>query len=143
MHSKHVNELMESDMAQISPDATLEQAARKMKEVDCGFLPVGEGDMPEGIITDRDIVIRAVAEGRNPSETKVRDCMTANICCCGKEDTLEDAAGKMSENKVSRLLVKDGDGMVCGILTFGRLIRGNRDAEETSAVVEKATGKAA
>src|SRR5690554_4092007 len=57
MQKKHVKELMESDMALIAPDATLEEAARKMKDIGCGFLPVGEGETPEGIITDRDIVI--------------------------------------------------------------------------------------
>ena len=143
MESKRVKELMETELELISPDATLEEAARKMKECDCGFLPVGEEDRAEGIITDRDIVIRAVAEGKDPSQEKVRDCMTGEVCSCRDTDTLADAAMAMSENSVGRLVVRDGMDRICGVLTFGRIIRTNDDKQETSEVVEKATGKAA
>lgn len=143
MASKQVKELMETDLELISPDATLEEAARKMKERDCGFLPVGDKDDPEGIITDRDIVIRAIAEGKNPAEEKVRAYMTDEVCACRDNDTLENAAQAMSENNVSRLVVKDSHDKICGVLTFGRIIRSNDNKQETSKVVEKATGKAA
>jgi len=141
MANKKVKELMEAELELISPDATLEEAARKMKECGCGFLPVGAEDSPEGIITDRDIVIRAVAEGKNPSKATVRECMTQEVCACKETDTLEDAARMMSENNVSRLVVKNDGETICGVLTFGRMIRSNGNAQETSAVVEKATGK--
>ncbi len=143
MADKKVKELMESHLVLISPDATLEEAARKMKEVDCGFLPVGENNKPLGIITDRDIVIRAIALGKSPADVKVRDCMTGDVCSCKDVDTLERAAKIMSDNKVSRLLVKDGRNEICGVLTFGRIIRNNDNKHETSQVVETATGKAA
>jgi CBS domain-containing protein len=140
---KQVRELMETDLELISPDATLQEAARKMKECGCGFLPVGREDDPEGIITDRDVVIRAVAEGKDPAQEKVRDYMTDAVCACCDTDSLEDAARIMSENKVSRLIVKDDDNNVCGVLTFGRIIRTNDDRQQTSIVVERATGRAA
>jgi CBS domain-containing protein len=143
MANKQVKELMETDLELISPDATLEEAARKMKECGCGFLPVGSDDAPEGIITDRDIVVRAIAEGKDPGEEKVRDVMTDEVCACKETDMLEDAARVMSENNVSRLVVKDNEGRICGILTFGRMIRSNDNKQETSEVVETATGKAA
>lgn len=141
MISKKVKELMEAELELISPDATLEEAARKMKECGCGFLPVGSEDSPEGIITDRDIVIRAVAEGKDPSQSTVRDCMTQEVCACKETDTLEQAAKMMSENNISRLVVKNDGETVCGVLTFGRMIRSNGNAQETSTIVEKATGK--
>ena len=143
MMQKQVKDLMESNAVLIDPGATLAEAARKMKDIDCGFLPVGSGDSPEGIITDRDIVIRAIAEGRDPGRERVRDYMTAEICACRESDTLEGAAKAMNENSVSRLVVEDNAGKICGVLTFGRIIRSNDDKAETSNVVEQATGKAA
>ncbi|MDP9196613.1 MAG: CBS domain-containing protein [Pseudomonadota bacterium] len=143
MKSRQVRDLMESDLALVSPDATLQEAARQMKEVECGFLPVGRDDAPEGIITDRDIVIRAVAAGKDPTREKVRDYMTGNVCACSETDTLEDAAGMMNQNSISRLVVKNDSGKVCGVLTFGRIIRSDTDRQEVGGIVEKAVGRAA
>ncbi len=142
MKSKQVKELMETELKLISPDATLAEAARKMKECGCGFLPVGSQDKPEGIITDRDIVIRSVAEGKDPSQVKVRDCMTDEVCCCRETDSLEDAAKKMSEKNVSRLVVRDKNDKISGVLTFGRILRTNDNKNETSSVVQNARRKA-
>ncbi len=143
MENKQVKNLMEMDLKLINPDATLEEASIKMKQCGCGFLPVGTENKLEGIITDRDIVVRALAEGKDPKREMVRDIMTDTICSCKETDTLGDAAKVMSENNVSRLVVKDDANNICGILTFGRIIRANDNKQETSDVVEKATGKAA
>jgi CBS domain-containing protein len=143
MEKMQVKELMEINLKLINPDATLEEAAKKMRESDCGFLPVGTNSTPHGIITDRDIVVRALAEGRNPKSEKVRDFMTSDVCSCMETDTLEEAALVMGVNNVSRLVVKDGTDSICGILTFGRIIRTHNNKQEVSDVVEKATGKAA
>jgi CBS domain-containing protein len=141
--NKEVKDLMEPSLVMISPNATLEEAARKMKEADCGFLPVGAKNAPQGIITDRDIVVRAIADGSDPRSEKVRDYMTTTVCTVKETDTLEDAARVMQQHHVSRLVVENGAGKISGVLTFGRIIRANDDKRETSEVVEKATGKAA
>lgn len=138
-----VKDLMETRTVMVSPDATLAEAARMMKEEDCGFLPVGENNKPEGIITDRDIIVRCVADGKDPSQEIVRNCMTSDVCACSDRDSLEDAARKMNENAVSRLVVQTMDGEICGVLTFGRIIRSNDNERETSEIVQCATGKAA
>lgn len=143
MEKKQVKELMETNLSHINSDATLEEASKMMKEHCCGFLPVGRGDTSEGIITDRDIVVRALAEGKDPKHEKVRDFMSKTICSCLDTDSLEDAAKVMSENSVGRLVVKDEGGSICGVITFGRIIRMNDNKQETSNIVEKATGKAA
>ncbi len=143
MTATKVKDLMAANPALIAPDATLQEAARKMQELDCGFLPVGSAGKAEGILTDRDIIIRAVAEGKNPAQEKVRDYMTKEVCACEEGDTLEDAAEIMNENSVSRLVVRDGSGKISGVLTFGRIIRSNDNREETSTVVDCATGQAA
>lgn len=142
MPATQVKDLMESKSVMISPDATLVEAARMMKQEDCGFLPVGSAERPEGIITDRDIVIRAISEGKDPTSTFVRDCMTSDVCSCLEKDSLEEAARIMNENNVSRLVVATEDGNICGILTFGRIIRSNDNEKETSKVVQCATGNA-
>ncbi len=143
MQSTHVKDLMEQRSVMVSPNATLAEAARMMKESDCGFLPVGENDVAQGIITDRDIVIRCIAAGKDPQQEKVSSCMTKDVCSCSEEDSLQDAARMMSENNVSRLVVQTSDGNVCGVLTFGRIIRSNDNKNETSEVVQTATGRAA
>lgn len=141
MEHRQVKEIMECDLELVSANASLQDAASKMRENECGFLPVGENDYPEGIITDRDIVIRAIAEGKNPTEEKVRDYMTACVCSCRDDDTINEAAKIMSDNDVSRLLVKDNDDKVCGVITFGRIIRSSNEKDDVNNVVKIATGK--
>lgn len=138
-----VKDLMECEMKFINPDSSLQEAALIMKDADCGFLPVGRNNMPEGIITDRDIVVRAVAEGKDLSREKVEYYMTNDVCVCQEGDTLEQAARLMRENNVSRLVVVSGNGKVSGVLTFGRILRTASNMEEANKVVEQATGKAA
>lgn len=143
MQNTKVKELMTSDPVLITPDASLKDAAAKMENVDCGVLPVGTKDRLDGIITDRDIVIRAIAKGKDPAKEKVRDYMTGKVYACNEEDYLEDAADKMREHKVSRLVVKNKQGKVTGILSFGGILRKNADADEVANVVKHATHRAA
>lgn len=131
--------LMESDFEMIAPDATLFDAARLMRDVSCGFLPVGvPGRQPIGVITDRDIVVRALADGVNPLTAQVRDFMSAQVYCCEESDSLEDAAESMNDNDVSRLMVLDDSGAVCGLLTFGRIMRNHGNVQELGRVVARA-----
>lgn len=143
MHNTKVKDLMVEHPVLVSPSATLAEAARKMKDVDCGVLPVGTESRLEGIITDRDIVIRAVAQGKDPSKEKIADYMTDTVYACNEDDYLEDAADKMRAHKVSRLVVKNHAGHVTGVLSFGGILRKNANAEEVANVVKHATSKAA
>ena len=104
----------------ISPGATLEQAAKKMETINCGALPVGTESKLSGMITDRDIVIRALARGQNPATAKVSSCMTEEVYACNENDSLEEAAEVMHQYKVSRLVVKNKEGHITGILSFGK-----------------------
>jgi len=141
MHKTLVSELMTETVVRVGADDNLTTAAHKMKEADCGVLPVGSGDDLQGMITDRDIVIRALAEGKNPAEAKVGDYMTDKVYACNEEDFLEDAADKMRSHNVSRLIVRNHKGQVTGILSFGNILRKNADAEEVAKVVERAVYK--
>jgi CBS domain-containing protein len=127
----------------IQPHETLREAARKMKEADCGILPVGSKGALEGIITDRDIVIRAIGDGVDPSKEIVASCMSEKTFSCNENDNLTDAAKMMRKNQVSRLVVKDSKGNISGILSFGSILRKDEDQEEISRVIATATGRQA
>lgn len=141
MKAQSVKDLMTTDPIMIAPDATLQEAAQKMKAIDCGILPVGTRQSLQGVITDRDIVIRAVAAGKDIAHEKVSTYMTPDICYCSVQDSIEDAALKMSDNKVSRLLVQDEKQNICGVLTFGHILRHNDSQESLMGVIECATGR--
>jgi CBS domain-containing protein len=143
MHNTQVKELMTEKPTIISKKATLQDAAEMMEAIDCGFLPVGTADRLEGIITDRDIVIRAIAKGKSPSEELVKDYMTVAAYGCNEDDFLEDAADKMKEHKISRLVVRNHQGNVTGVLSFGGILRKNADADEVANVVKHAIHRSA
>jgi CBS domain-containing protein len=143
MRNTKVGMIMTKSLTFISPNETLGYAAEKMKDIDCGFLPVGTKDAVIGTLTDRDIVIRAVSKGLNPAHENVEDFMTRTVYSCDQDDFLEDAADKMRIHNVSRLLVRDAQGHMVGVLTFGHILRRNDDAGEIAAVVKHATRKSA
>src|SRR5436190_23265932 len=99
-----VKEAMTTDVILCSPKDPISEAARRMLEADAGLLPVGEGDRLVGMITDRDIAIRAVAKGLPPS-TAVKDVMSDEVLYCFEDEKVEDVARNMAEQKVRRLPV--------------------------------------
>ena len=113
-----VKNVMTRDVKVISPEMTIREAARTMCDGGFGMMPVGENDRMIGAISDRDIAIRAVAEGKSPS-TKVREIMSAGICWAYDDDTVEHAAKVMSEHQVRRLPVVDHDKRLVGIVALG------------------------
>ena len=113
-----LKDLMSRDVKVINPDMTLEEAARTMRDGDFGMLPVGEDDRMIGAISDRDIAIRAVADGKGPG-TKVREIMSTGICWAYEDDTVESAAKIMSEKQVRRLPVVSRDKRLVGIVALG------------------------
>lgn len=138
MKNRKVKDLMTDKPCIIKPDSTLQEAARMMANADCGFLPVCRKDDIIGIITDRDIVIRAISLGLDPSKEKVINHMTHECFGCRENDYLEDAAEKMREHKVSRLIVRDATGQISGVLSFGGILRKNADAKEVANLVKHA-----
>ncbi|HVY02771.1 MAG TPA: CBS domain-containing protein [Caulobacterales bacterium] len=112
-----VKDAMTEDVCTISPQSTLREAARCLSERDAGILPVEENDRLVGMITDRDIVIRAVAEGRGP-ETPVRDVMSQEVLYCRDDDDIEDVARNMADIQVRRLPVIDRDKRLVGIVSL-------------------------
>ncbi len=116
----NVNACMSTDVRVASPDETIREAARTMKEIDAGLLPVGENERLVGIITDRDIAIRAVAEGKDPN-TNVRDVMSREVLYCYDDERLDDVARQMRELQIRRMPVLNRDKRLVGIISIGDL----------------------
>ena len=131
-----VSELMTPDVELVQPDDTLHTAAKMMADLDTGALPVGENDKLVGMITDRDITIRAVAEGRDPDQTKVRDAMSEHIRFCFEDEDTREVGRKMSEWAVRQLPVLNRDKRLVGIISVGDLATGGADQESKEALEE-------
>jgi CBS domain-containing protein len=132
-----VSAMMTRSVCCIDPEATLEEAARDMRDRDIGSVPVARDGKPIGMLTDRDIAIRAVAEGRDPRSTQVREVMTGNVVCCREDESIEDAAELMENRQVRRLLVIDRGGRLCGIVSLGDLAVRSGDEKLTEEVLEE------
>lgn len=113
-----VSEAMTMDVKMTSPSQTIRDAARTMAEIDAGVLPVGENDRLVGMVTDRDIAIRAVAAGKGPN-TPVREVMTQEVKYCFDDDDVEDVAQNMADIKVRRLPVLNKQKRIVGVLSLG------------------------
>ncbi len=113
-----VRELMSRDVKVISPDMTIGDAAKRMRDGDFGMMPVGENDRMVGTISDRDIVIRAVAEGKEGG-TKVRDVMSEGIVWVYEDDSVDQVASIMSKHQVRRLPVVNREKRLVGIVALG------------------------
>ena len=111
-------DVMSRDVTVISPNATIQEAAQKMRTGDFGLLPVGENDRLIGAITDRDIAIRAVADNKVPA-TRVREVMSEGVFWAYDGDPVEKAAQLMSEQQVRRLPVVNRDKRLVGIVSLG------------------------
>lgn len=113
-----LTDLMSRDVKVVSPDMSIQEAANEMRQGDFGMLPVGENDRMIGAITDRDIAIRAIAQGKD-GRTKVRDVMSEGIFWVFEDESVEAAAKTMSERQVRRLPVVDRNKRLVGIVALG------------------------
>ena len=128
-----VRDVMSRDVLVASPTQSIRDAAKMMAKIDAGVLPVGENDRLVGMITDRDIAIRAVAEGKAPI-TKVRDVMSDEVLYCFDDQDLDEVAQNMGDSKVRRLPVVNREKRLVGIISLGDLAR-NEDAGTTGQTV--------
>lgn len=119
-----VSEVMTENPACCSPEASLQDAAKLMKDCDCGEIPVlDEQSKPIGVITDRDICCRAVAEGADPAQMKVNEAMSTPVITVGREASVEECCQLMDDNQIRRIPVVDDSGACCGIVAQADLAR--------------------
>lgn len=116
-----IQDIMTRNVEVIQPDSALREAADKMKSIDVGSLPVCDNRKLVGMITDRDIATRAVAEGRDPTGTKVRDAMTPDLIYCYEDQDVKEAAKMMEQHQIRRLPILNREHQLVGIVALGDL----------------------
>lgn len=114
-----VRDIMSKDVRLASPDETIQKAAEMMAEADAGILPIRENDRLVGMITDRDIAVRAVAKALDPQTTRVRDVMSPEVKYCFEDEDVNHVVQNMSDLQVRRLPVVNRDKQLVGIVSVG------------------------
>ncbi len=132
-----VQEIMTRDVECINPGNTLQEAAQRMRSLDVGPLPVCDHDDLVGMITDRDIVVRAVAQGGDPKKKKVRDAMTPAIASCLEDQSIEEAAEIMKTKQVRRLAVLNRNHQLVGMISLADLALGCDSSELAGETLER------
>jgi CBS domain-containing protein len=138
-----VNAIMTRDPACCTPDTKLTAVARLMEQHDCGEIPVVESEQsrrPVGVVTDRDIVIKAIAKGRNPLELRARECMTSPAVTMQAEASIDEVKKVMEDHQIRRVLVVDGAGRCIGIVSQADIaLRASKG--DTAEVVKEVSKK--
>ena len=129
-----IKDIMTPDVKTASPADTVQQAAKIMAKIDSGVLPVAENDRLVGMITDRDILLRAVAPGLAPDHCTVRSVMSDGIKYVYEDESTEDLARNMADLQVRRLPVVNRDKRLVGIVSLGDLATSGRDRETGAAI---------
>jgi len=132
-----VREIMTRDVETIGHNATLTEAARMMKRLDIGALPIWQEGGVVGMVTDRDIALRSAAEGKDPSSTFVHEVMTPHVYTCYEDDDIHEAAEMMEEQSIHRLLVLNTDDEPVGFVSLGDFAVKSRDERLAWEILEK------
>jgi CBS domain-containing protein len=122
-----IKDIMSKDVQVVAPDTLLHEVAQKMRQNDCGSILVAKDDRLLGVITDRDLALRCVAESHHPAETRADQVMTPEIMYCRDTDEMEDVAQNMIKNKVRRMPVLDKDKRMVGIISLGDMASHSTD----------------
>ena len=143
----NVRDVMTADPACCTPETGLQEVARMMEENDCGCVPVvKDGNSRElaGVVTDRDIVMRAVAQGKNPVDMTASQVMSSPVATATPDETVEDCCATMEENQVRRVPVVDASGGCCGMVAQADIARqaDEKNAGEVVREVSRPTGRA-
>ncbi len=134
-----VRDVMTTKVKAVSPDTKVSDAAAQMKSNDIGFLPVAKGNNVTGVLTDRDITLRVVAEGKDPKTVTVNDIMTQGVESCSPDDGVDTVIDMMKSKQIRRVVVMDKNNNLTGICSLGDL---SLHAEkETSGEVLKEVSK--
>jgi len=131
-----VSDAMTRDVRIANPNETIQDAAKMMSDVDAGVLPVGENDRLVGMITDRDIALRGVAQGKGP-QTLVREVMTDHVHYCFEDEDTDDVTRKMADSQVRRLPVLNRDKRLVGILSLGDLATSREGADDAGEALSE------
>ena len=134
--AKKISDLMSPNPCAIEADKPVAYAARMMKDEDVGLAPIVEGDLLVGTLTDRDIVTRVVAEGKDPQSVAVREVASTSLVTIDPEQKLDEALQLMASNQVRRLPVVEQDGRLVGVVAQADIAREAKE-KQTGALVEE------
>ncbi|MDX9974446.1 MAG: CBS domain-containing protein [FCB group bacterium] len=132
-----VKQILTHTVETVSPDTRIQEVARKMKEFDIGAVPVCSGRRLLGLITDRDIAVRTIAEGRDPSQMPVSEAMTEEVIFCYEDQDVEVARRLMEQYRIRRLPVVDEQDQLVGIVSIGDLALLAEDEEASTRNLRK------
>ena len=135
-----IKDVMTRDVDTIAPDTTLEVAARHMRDRDIGSLPVGENDKLVGMVTDRDIVLNAVATALDPTTTTAREVMSPKLLYCFEDQSVEDVLANMADVQVRRLPVLNREKRLVGIVSIGDLAKKSPAKQTGEALKDSSSG---
>lgn len=141
--NRRVKDVMIRDVVSIDSQATLLDVAKKMRDANIGMLPVTEGGAVRGIVTDRDLVIRAMTRDVRPSEVQVNECLSEPPRCAEPDWSVEDAMDEMASQQVGRLPVVDNSGAVIGVVTLSSLALRTAKREETLDTAQEVARRSA
>jgi CBS domain-containing protein len=134
-----IKDLMTQNPKTVSMDTPVHEVAMLMRDLDVGALPVANGGGVAGIITDRDVTVRVVAEGMDPMTTLVRECMTEEVIVCKADSDINEALKLMEQHQIRRIPVVDGDRHLVGVVSIGDVAKS--ESEKTSGHVLKEVSK--
>jgi len=121
----------------VSPNDHLTDAAELMQKLNCGLVPVVENGHVKGLITDRDIVVRAIARHKNPEKEKVSKFMTDNVECCSEDDDVFEAVKAMEKHQIRRIPIVNKNQKLVGIVALGDLAARNHDQRLCGEILEQ------
>lgn len=116
-----LRDIMTADVERVHENVSLQEAAQKMRDLNVGLLPIYDGDRLVGMLSDRDITVRATAKGWSPAQTSVREAMTKNVVYCFDDQPAEEAATVMADHQIRRLIVLNHDKRLVGMVSLGDL----------------------
>jgi CBS domain-containing protein len=132
-----LRDIMTRNVEVVNGNASLKEAATKMKELDVGLIPVCDGDRLKGLLTDRDITIRATANGRDPSKTKVSEVMSTDIAYCLEDQAVDEAVILMEARQIRRLPILNQDKQLVGIVSLADIAVHVGDRDLTGETLEE------
>jgi CBS domain-containing protein len=132
-----VAEVMSRGVDPIAPSATVQEAATQMAEFDVGAVLIGDEEGLVGILTDRDVILRVVVEGRHPGEVAVKEVMSESLFTCKEDDSVEAVLGAMRERQIRRMPVLDEKGKTVGIVALSDLAKGFSGPEQVQEAIRK------
>ncbi|MCC2641511.1 MAG: yhcV [Nitrospira sp.] len=137
-----LKDIMTPHVDVIAPNALVQEAATKMKELNVGAIPVCDGEKLVGMITDRDLVVRVMAERRDPKTSRVSEAMSSDILFCYEDDDIEKASRVMAQQQIRRLPILSTQKKLVGIVSLGDLAVHGIDAQESGDVLEQVSSPA-